>query len=272
MSYTNSSLVKYVCLSPHHSGERKRPIDRVTIHCVVGQVSMRRLGEIFERPTKKASANYGVCTDGIAMFVEEKNRSWCSSNEANDQRAITIEVASDTTPPYAVRPDVYEQLLELVYDICKRNGKDTLIWFGDKEKTLKYKPKENEMVLTVHRWFAAKECPGSFLYDLHDEIAKTITEKLKKECNKMCKYWDGTKCTKEEFAEDTTINTGDIVQIIGNTYYNGKQVPAWVKAKNWIVYSAPAGSNRVVINDSEDGKNQIMSAMHIKDLKLIKNK
>ena len=36
-------------------------------------------------------------SDGsIGLYVEEKNRSWCSSSNANDQRAITIEVAADT--------------------------------------------------------------------------------------------------------------------------------------------------------------------------------
>ena len=99
-------------------------------------------------------------------------------------------------------------------------------------------------------------------------------EYIKKECINMCKYWDGTKCTKEfnEVVEDTTIDVGDTVQIIGNTYYNGKTIPSWVKAKQWIVYSAPKGNNRIVINASTDGKNQIMSPIHIKDLKLIKNK
>ena len=273
MEYTNSALIKYTQLSPNHSGERTKPIDRITIHCIVGQATMKSLCDLFSKPSRKASSNYGVCTDGICLIVEEKNRSWCTSSAANDQRAITIETASDTTHPYAVRDDVYKNLLELVYDICKRNGKDTLLWFGDKEKTLNYQPKQNEMVLTVHRWFANKSCPGEYLYNLHGEIARITTERLqKKECTNMCKYWDGTKCTKEEIKEDTTIDVGDTVQIIGDTYYSGQKIPSWVKAKQWIVYSAPKGSNRIVINASTDGKNQIMSPVHIKDLKLIKNK
>ena len=92
--------------------------------------------------------------------MEEKNRSWCTSNNANDQRAITIECASDTTEPYAFRDVVYQTLIKLCIDICKRNGKNKLIWFGDKDNTLNYSPKSGEMILTVHRWFANKSCPG----------------------------------------------------------------------------------------------------------------
>lgn len=35
-----------------------------------------------------------------------------------------------------------------------------MIWFGDKNKTLNYSPKSDEMILTVHRWFANKFCLG----------------------------------------------------------------------------------------------------------------
>ncbi len=90
------------------------------------------------------------------MYVEEKNRSWCSSSNANDQRAIAIECASDATHPYAFNNTVYAKLIELCVDICKRYGKTKLLWFGNKTKTLNYEPASNEMVLTVHRWFANK--------------------------------------------------------------------------------------------------------------------
>ena len=36
--------------------------------------------------------------------------------------AITIEFASDPKPPYAFKPVVYERLVKLCMDICKRNG------------------------------------------------------------------------------------------------------------------------------------------------------
>ncbi len=112
------------------------------------------------------------------MYVEEKNRSWCSSGNANDQRAITIECASDTTEPYAFRDVVYKKLSELCIDICKRNGKNKLIWFGDKDKTLNYSPKSGEMILTVHRWFANKSCPGNWMYARMGDLAEKVTKAL----------------------------------------------------------------------------------------------
>ncbi len=125
---------------------------------------MERIGEIFAPTSRKASSNYGIGLDGrIGMYVEEKDRSWCTSSGANDHRAVTIEVASDTEHPYAVKAAAFAALLDLCTDICKRNGKKKLLWFGDKDKTLAYTPKADEMILTVHRWFANKACPGEYL-------------------------------------------------------------------------------------------------------------
>lgn len=179
MAYTNSSLVSYTKLSPNHSGQRTHSIDRITPHCVVGQCSIETLGSIFYPTSRQASCQYGIGSDGrIGMYVEEKNRSWCSSSNANDQRAITIECASDTTEPYAMNSKVYDALIKLCVDICKRNGKKKLIWLGDKDKTLNYNPKSDEMVITVHRWFANKSCPGNWLYARLGDLATKVTAQL----------------------------------------------------------------------------------------------
>lgn len=179
MGYTNSPLVSYTKLSPNHSGQRTHAIDRITPHCVVGQCSVETLGNIFAPTSKQASCNYGIGADGrVGMYVEEKNRSWCSSSYANDQRAITIECASDTAAPYAFKDVVYNKLIELCVDICKRNGKTKLLWLGDKDKTLAYNPAANEMVLTVHRWFANKSCPGDWMYQRMGDLAAKVTAKL----------------------------------------------------------------------------------------------
>lgn len=179
MAYTNSSLVSYTKLSPNHSGQRTHSIDRITPHCVVGQCSVETLGNIFLPTSRQASCNYGIGVDGrVGMYVEEKNHSWCSSSNANDQRAITIECASDTTEPYAFKDVVYQKLITLCVDICKRNGKSKLLWLGDKDKTLGYEPKSDEMVLTVHRWFANKSCPGSWMYARMGDLAAKVTAQL----------------------------------------------------------------------------------------------
>lgn len=176
---SNSGLVVYTKLSPNHSGQRTHSIDRITPHCVVGQLSCESICGCFTSPEREASCNYGIGTDGrISLCVEEKNRSWCSSSNANDQRAVTIECSSDKTAPYAMTDAVYAALIDLCTDICKRNGKSKLLWFGDKNKTLAYEPKADEMIITVHRWFANKSCPGDWLYNRLGDLAAKVTSRL----------------------------------------------------------------------------------------------
>ena len=153
MGYTNSKMVAYTKLSPNHSGQRTHTIDRITPHCVVGQCTAEGLGDWFAKSSTQASSNYGIDRDGrVGLYVEEKNRSWCSSSNANDQRAITIECASDTSEPYAFRDVVYQTLIKLCVDICKRNGKKKLIWFGDKDKTLNYSHPSRPLAHRLRCW------------------------------------------------------------------------------------------------------------------------
>ena len=175
----NSPLAVYTELSPNNSGERTAAIDRITPHCVVGQCTVEYLGQLFANPDTAASSNYGIDRTGrIGLYVPENYRSWCSSSNANDQRAITIECASDTTNPYRMNDSVYAALVELCIDICKRHGKSKLLWISSKNDALAYQPAPDEMLLTVHRWFAAKECPGEWLYSRLGALASTVTERL----------------------------------------------------------------------------------------------
>ena len=200
MAYTNSPLVSYTKLSPNHSGQRTHSIDRITPHCVVGQCSVETLGNIMYPTSRQASCNYGIGPDGrVGMYVEEKNRSWCSSSNANDQRAITIECASDTTHPYAMNDKVYATLITLCTDICRRNGKKKLLWFADKNKSLAYSPKQDEMVLTVHRWFTNKSCPGDWLYSRLGDVAAKVTANLSSTTSTTT---PSTSKTTEEVAQE----------------------------------------------------------------------
>ncbi len=178
MGYTNSSLIDCTVLSPNHSGKRTHKIDRITPHCVVGQLSAESIGACFPSG-RGASCNYGVGYDGRqCLIVAEENRSWCTSSAANDQRAITIEVASDKTAPYAFTNEAYKGLLELCIDICKRNGIDKMLWFADESKSLSYEPAQGECVLTVHRWFANKSCPGDWMYERMGQLASDINSAI----------------------------------------------------------------------------------------------
>ena len=176
---SGSGLVNYTKLSPNRTSPRRHVIDTITIHCVVGQWTAKQGCDYFAKSEVKAAPNYFVGKDGsIGQCVDEGDRSWCSSNDGNDHRAITIETASDTTHPYAVTDAAYAALLDLVTDICRRNGKNRLLWFGDKEKSLAYTPKEGEMIMTVHRWFANKACPGDYLYERHGAIAEEVNRRM----------------------------------------------------------------------------------------------
>ena len=172
---SNSPLVKYTKISPNRTSPRNHVIDTISIHCVVGQCSLETMGSIFANPDRQASCNYGISPNGeIGMYVEEKDRSWCTSSSSNDNRAITIEVASDTSDPYAVTDAALAGLIRLLVDICKRNNIKELKWKGD--PSLIGHPDQQNM--TVHRWFANKSCPGDYLYNLHPYIAREVNKKL----------------------------------------------------------------------------------------------
>lgn len=164
---SNSSLVSYVRISPHKNSPRKNVIDKITIHHMAGNMTVEKCGDLFQ--TKKASSNYGIGTDGrVGMYVEEKDRSWCSSSSANDNRAITIEVANNSgAPNWTVSDKAYATLIDLCVDICKRNGIEKLNWTGNSSGNL-----------TVHQFFDATACPGPYLMGRMPQIAAEVNERL----------------------------------------------------------------------------------------------
>lgn len=178
MKMSNSSLICYKQISPNRTSPRNHVIDTLTIHCMAGNISIEKCGNIFSESSRKASANYGIGSDGrIALYVEEKDRSWCSSNRYNDNRAVTIEVANDggAETGWHISDAAYKSLINLCVDICRRNGIEELKWQGNKS-LIGQVDKQN---MTVHRWFANKACPGDYLYNLHGQIAAEVNATLK---------------------------------------------------------------------------------------------
>lgn len=256
MGFTNSPLVNYTKISPNRTKNRNHAIDTITIHCVVGQCSVETLGNVFSPVSRQASSNYGVGFDGrIGMYVEEKDRSWCSSSGANDHRAITIEVASDTKEPYAVRDAAYQATIKLVADICKRNGIKKLVWSTNKKDRINHL---NGCNMTVHRDYANKSCPGTYLYDRQGDIAAKVNAILDAD----------NKPSENPKPVTSTVRVGDSVKISSNaTYYSGKSIPGWVKNKAWIV--SQMNGDRAVIDKSTDGKNAICSPINVKFLSVV---
>lgn len=166
---SNSSLVDYVKISPNKTSPRNHKIDRITIHHMAGNLSVETCGNVFAPSSRQASSNYGIDSDGrVGMYVEEKDRSWCSSNKSNDHRAVTIEVADDQGGPNWHSSDkAMRKLVELCADICKRNGISRLNYTGDTNGNL-----------TMHKWFAATDCPGAYLESKFSWIADQVNSIL----------------------------------------------------------------------------------------------
>ena len=166
---SNSSLICYTKLSPNCNKPRNHAIDTITIHHMAGNLSVEACGEMFAKPSRQASSNYGIGSDGrIGLYVDEQDRSWCSSSPSNDHRAVTIEVANcGSGPDWPVSDKAYGALLDLVTDICQRNGIKRLNYTGDKTGNL-----------TMHKWFAATACPGPYLESRFPSIAAEVNRRL----------------------------------------------------------------------------------------------
>ena len=127
--------------------------------------------------------------------MEEKDRSWCSSNGANDNRAVTIEVANDQIGGnWHVSDTALEKLIELCADICKRNGIPKLNYTGDTKGNL-----------TMHKWFAATACPGPYLESKFPYIAEQVNQRLGGSGGETAKPDDTFRAqVKELLAKDNT--------------------------------------------------------------------
>lgn len=177
---SNSSLVTYTRLSPNRTSPRNHAIDTVTIHCTAGQGTAQTILSLPHfttyDPKNGSSCNYAVGKDGsIGLCVDEGDRSWCSSNRENDHRAITIEVSSEAVSPYKVTEKALAALIDLLTDICGRNGIKSLVWSNSKADRVNHR---NGCNMTCHRDFAAKACPGDYLYALEGDIAEAVNKRL----------------------------------------------------------------------------------------------
>lgn len=164
---SNSKLVDYVKISPYKTSPRKNKIDKITIHHMAGNASIEACGNVFQ--SRRASSNYGIGSDGrVGMYVEEKDRSWASSSSANDNRAVTIEVANSSTGGnWPVSDKALAKLIDLCVDICQRNGIEKLNYTGNKKGNL-----------TMHCYFAATGCPGPYLKSKFQYIADEVNKRL----------------------------------------------------------------------------------------------
>lgn len=177
----NSKFVTYTRISPNRTSPRNGVIRGVAIHCTAGGRNKRArdtadLGRFTTYDRKNgASCNYAVGGDGsIALVVPESDRAWCTSNPI-DHQIVSIEVASDIAAPNLVTDKALSALLDLLTDICRRNGIPALLWHGRRDLMGNWAVQN----MVVHRWTRAdKVCPGDYLYNLHPWIAGQVNARL----------------------------------------------------------------------------------------------
>jgi hypothetical protein len=182
MAFTNSSLVSMVSISPNRSigrynivnGVRIAPITKITkitIHHWAGVGTLDTFKNIVMNPNREMSANYAIDVIGkIGLFCPEADRSWCSSSQWNDNRAITIEVSNSAygdASGWPISDASYKALIRLCVDICKRNGIPKLEFTGDKNGSLTY-----------HYMYAATGCPGPYIKARTQQICNDVNAQL----------------------------------------------------------------------------------------------
>ena len=170
---SESNLVEYRNLT-HNYSRRTEKISKITIHCTDSVTSARNCVDYFMNPAVGASSQYVIGNNGeIGQSVLECNRAWCSSSTWNDARAVNIEVSnSDRAEPKPISSKAYESLINLCVDICKRNGITAVNYDGTRNA-----------VLTEHRMYANKSCPGTYIHNLlvNGTIPAAINKRLKGE-------------------------------------------------------------------------------------------
>lgn len=166
---SNSQLVSYLRISPNSSNPRNKPILKITPHHMAGNLTLEQFGSIVANPARQMSANYAIESSGrIGLFCEEKNRSWCSGSSANDNQAITIEVANDGgAPDWHISDAAFASLINLCVDICRRNNIPALNFTGNANGNL-----------TQHNYFQATACPGPYLKSKFPYIEEEVNRQL----------------------------------------------------------------------------------------------
>lgn len=212
-----SKLSKYNNITLNKSNERPGRITRITPHVFVNNVTGKQ-GVDYMTKLQSASVNYVVGTDGVGCQIPEDRRAWTSSSRANDEQAITIEIASDNRHPYKMRDEVINMFIDLVVDICKRYNRKKVVYIPQKEEALSYKVKDDEFLITFHKWFANTSCPGLFfldnaqgIFDKVNEIlqGKVITEEKPQYTVQLGAYYDVNRAN----AHSAQVRDSFIIQV-----------------------------------------------------------
>lgn len=243
MSY--SSLVEYVKISPNKTSPRDHAIDTITIHCMAGNLTIETCANVFAPSSRQASSNYGVGSDGrIGCYVDENDRSWCSSNRANDMRAITIEVANDgnASTGWHVSGVAMSSLIKLVADVCKRNNIKKLVWSDSKDDRINHR---NGCNMTVHRDFKNKDCPGAYLMSQMPYIANEV--------NKLLGVSGGSSVSGVVPSNPTPVKSLDDIarEVINGKWGNNPERKERLEASGYVYSAVQAKVNELLGSSSK---------------------
>lgn len=202
---------------------------RVGLNCWIGKLANGTVTTVQTmpwdyRPWGCGGGSKGSCNDGWIQF----------------------EIQEDGLTDRAYFEKVYKEACEITAYLCDMFNIDpngTVMHKGVKVPTIlchydSYKLGLGSNHGDIYNWFT------KFGKDM-DDVRKDVSELLN----------PSVVDTKPTIT--SSFKAGDVVKIIGSTYYNGKSVPSWVLNKNWIVSSV--SGDRVILDKSVDGKESIMS-------------
>lgn len=233
---SNSSLVNYIKISPNKTSPRKNKISAIVIHHMAGNLSVESCGSVFLPSSRQASANYGIDSNGrVGMYVEEKDRSWATSNAEIDNKAVTIEVANSSTGGnWPVSNKALSKLIDLCVDICKRNGISKLNYTGDKSGNLH-----------MHCWYAATACPGPYLKGKFSYIASEVNKRLGNSTSTLYRVRKTWKDVNSQIGAYANLNNAKSVVDKNKGYYVFDE-------KGNVVYPTTSNTNYLVRITAKD--------------------
>jgi len=168
---SNSSLVTYKkIVSNKDPGRGGKKIDKIFVHHMAGNLTVQQCGNVLS--SRQASAHYGVNGKNIGQYVDEADTAWHCGNYSYNQRSIGIELANDggASNNWHVADATINTAIELIADICMRNGISKLNFTGDLKGNL-----------CMHSYCAATACPGGYLKTKFKYIADQVNQRLSSE-------------------------------------------------------------------------------------------
>ena len=192
----------------------------------------------------------GKLADGTVATYQTlpwDHRGWHAGGSANDTH-IGFEICEDDLTDRNYFEKVYREAVELCAYLCKK--------YCLTEKNIICHSEGHSLGIAsnhgdVMHWFPRF---GKSMDSLRAEVKALLS--------------DGTSEPSTKPDTVTTIKAGDLVSITGTKYYGGQAIPDWVKKQNWYVWEV-AGS-LAVIDENESGTNNIMSPIHLSDLKVVR--